>query len=67
MTAWQLVKEGRPFTEMLTTNRFVMTTALKSLYIQIEMPADAPFGNNDADAGLDDRLLGQRRSRSRPR
>ena len=41
MTAWQLVKEGRPFTEMLTTNRFVMTTALKSLYIQIEMPADS--------------------------
>src|SRR6187401_980941 len=40
MTAWQLVKEGRPFTETLTTNRFRMTTALKSLYIQIEMPAD---------------------------
>jgi len=40
LTAWQLVKEGRPFTETLTTNRFRMTTALKSLYIQIEMPAD---------------------------
>jgi hypothetical protein len=42
LTAWQLVKEGRPFTETLTTNRFVMTTGLKSLYIQIEMPPDAP-------------------------
>jgi len=40
MTAWQLVKEGRPFTETLTTRRFVMTTALKSLYVQIEMPPD---------------------------
>ena len=48
LTAWQLVKEGRSFTEVLTTNRFVMTTALKSLYIQTEMPADAPFGNNNA-------------------
>ena len=47
-TAWQLVQEGRPFTEVLTTNRFVMTTALKSLYIQIEMPADAPFNNGSA-------------------
>jgi hypothetical protein len=47
-TAWQLVQEGRPFTEVLTTNRFVMTTALKSLYIQVEMPADAPFGNQNA-------------------
>ena len=40
LTAWQLVKEGRPFTETLTTTRFRMTTALKSLYVQIEMPAD---------------------------
>ena len=40
MTAWQLVKEGRPFTETLTTRRFVMTTALKSLYVQVEMTPD---------------------------
>jgi len=39
-TAWALVKEGRPFTETLTTTRFQMTTALKSLYVQVEMPAD---------------------------
>jgi hypothetical protein len=45
MTAWQLVKEGKPFTDTLTTNRFVMTTALKSLYVQIEMPPDAPRNN----------------------
>ena len=42
LTAWQLVKEGHPFTETLTTNRFVMTTGLKSLYIEVDMPADAP-------------------------
>ncbi|HEY5449437.1 MAG TPA: hypothetical protein VIQ54_11835 [Polyangia bacterium] len=48
LTAWQLVQEGHPFTEVLTTNRFVMTTALKSLYIQVEMPADAPFNNGSA-------------------
>jgi len=47
-TAWQLVKENHSFTDTLTTNRFVMTTALKSLYIQIDMPADAPFGNQSA-------------------
>jgi hypothetical protein len=45
---WQIVQEGRPFTEVLTTNKFVMTTALKSLYIQVEMPADAPFNNGSA-------------------
>jgi hypothetical protein len=47
-TAWQLVKENHSFAETLTTTRFVMTTALKSLYIQVEMPADAPFGNANA-------------------
>jgi len=48
-TAWQLVQEGHPFTETLTTNRFVMTTALKSLYIEVEMPADAPFNNQNSN------------------
>jgi hypothetical protein len=43
MTAWQLVADGRPFTDVLTTQRFMMTTALKSLYLQIEMPNDQPF------------------------
>src|SRR5207302_4602441 len=26
MTAWQLVAEGRPFTDVLTTQKFMMTT-----------------------------------------
>jgi len=40
LTAWELVKDNRPFTDTLTTTRFQMTTALKSLYVQIEMPND---------------------------
>ncbi len=43
ITAWQLVAENRPFSEVLTTNRYMMTTALKSVYLQIEMPNDQPF------------------------
>jgi hypothetical protein len=38
MTAWQLIADGRPFNEVLTTTRFMMTTALKATYLQIEMP-----------------------------
>ncbi|MFZ5890937.1 MAG: hypothetical protein ACOY0T_07795 [Myxococcota bacterium] len=45
LTAWQLVVENRPFSEVLTTRRFMMTTALKSLYVQIEMPNDQPFAS----------------------
>jgi len=40
LTAWALVEDNRPFTETLTTTRFQMTTALKSLYVQIEMAND---------------------------
>jgi hypothetical protein len=43
LTAWQTVVEGRPLTDTVTTQRFMMTTALKSLYIQIEMPDDEPY------------------------
>lgn len=39
-TCLQLIAEGRPFNEVLTTQRFMMTTALQSLYLQIEMPYD---------------------------
>ncbi len=39
-TALALIAEGRPFTDILTTQRFMMTTALKSMYMQIEMPYD---------------------------
>jgi hypothetical protein len=43
LTAWQTVVEKRPFTDVLTTTRYMMTTGLKSLYIQIEMPDDEPY------------------------
>ena len=44
LTAWQMVKEGtEPFSDVLTTQRFVMTTGLLSLYTQIEMPDDEPY------------------------
>lgn len=43
LTAWQTVAEGRPFTDVLSTKRFMLTTALKSLYLQIEMPNDQPY------------------------
>jgi hypothetical protein len=39
-TCLELIAEGRPFSDILTTQRFMMTTALKSLYMQIEMPYD---------------------------
>jgi hypothetical protein len=43
MTTWQTIVEGRPLTDVLTTKRFMLTTALKSLYLQIEMPNDQPY------------------------
>jgi hypothetical protein len=44
LTAWQMVKEGQePFSDVLTTTKFVMTTGLLSLYTQIEMPNDEPY------------------------
>src|SRR4030095_14255806 len=48
LTAWQLVAEQPPFPEVRTTQRFMMTTGLKSLYIQIETVPDAPFGNTNS-------------------
>jgi len=39
-TAIAFVTAGRPMTDLLTTNEFMMTTALKSLYMQIEAPYD---------------------------
>ena len=44
MTAWQMVKEGtEPFSDVLNTKKFMMTTGLMSLYTQIEMPDDEPY------------------------
>src|SRR5260221_4563552 len=42
-TAWDIAAAGRPFTEVLTTPSVMMTTALMSLYIQVEMPNDQPY------------------------
>jgi hypothetical protein len=43
-TAWEMVKEGtEPFSDVLTTQKFLMTTGLLSLYTQIEMPDDEPY------------------------
>jgi hypothetical protein len=42
-TALQLVAEHRPLSDVLTTRRYMLTTGLKSLYLQIEMPNDQPF------------------------
>jgi hypothetical protein len=39
-TCLELIAEGRPLTDILTTTRFMMTTALMSMYMQIEMPYD---------------------------
>lgn len=44
LTAWQLVADGKPFSDVLTSNRYMMTNALKSLYLQIEMPNDGARG-----------------------
>lgn len=44
LTAWQLIADGKPFSEVLTTQRYMMTNALKSLYLQIEMPNDRARG-----------------------
>ena len=43
LTAWEIVAAGEPFTQVLTTQKFRMTTALKSLYLQVEMPNDQPY------------------------
>jgi hypothetical protein len=45
-TAWELFRENRPFTDTLTTTRYQMTTGLKAVYLQIEMPNDQPFAFN---------------------
>lgn len=39
-TALEFVKSGRPMSDLLTTDELMMTTALKSLYMQIEAPYD---------------------------
>jgi hypothetical protein len=43
-TAFDIMEKGQPFNTVLTTRTYMMTTALMSLYIQIENPNDAPLG-----------------------
>ena len=45
-TAIAFVQEGRPLSDLLTTDRFMMTTALKSLYMQIEASNDTASNPN---------------------
>ncbi len=52
-------RRASPFTETLTTNQFVMTTALKSLYIQIEMPRGRAVQQRQRGARLEARLQRQ--------
>jgi hypothetical protein len=42
-TTLGLISEGQPFSSTLTTQKYMMTTGLKSLYLQIEMPNDQPY------------------------
>jgi len=39
-TCLQIISSGQPFTNILTAKQFMMTTALMSMYMQIEMPYD---------------------------
>jgi hypothetical protein len=50
-TALELISEGRPFNEVLTTQRFMLTTALASMYMQIEMPYDIHTQNYKYNQG----------------
>jgi hypothetical protein len=43
-TAFDIMEKAQPFSNVLTTRTYMMTTALMSLYIQIENPNDAPLG-----------------------
>ena len=49
LTAWEIIQSGQPFSDVLTTRKYMMTTALKSLYLQIEMPNDQPFAFNQGN------------------
>ena len=50
LTAWQLVKEGHPFTETLTTNKSLTTGPRASTSRSTRRPTPCP--EHDGDAGL---------------
>ena len=65
LTAWQLVKEGRPFTETLTTHALPDDDrAQEPLRPDRDAGRHEPALDVDDGAQLDDRLFGHRRSRS---
>lgn len=55
-TAWSIVEEGRPFTEIATTRRWMMTTAMMSFLVATDDdPTKGPqhtFYHNDPPAGM---------------
>ncbi|HEY5089845.1 MAG TPA: hypothetical protein VIK30_07740, partial [Polyangia bacterium] len=51
-TCLQIISSGQPFTNILTTKQFMMTTALMSLYMQIEMPYDIHTFNWQFNHGM---------------
>lgn len=55
-TAWNIVEQGRPFTEIATTRRWMMTTAVMSFLIAADDPPNSgpqhTFYNNNPPAGM---------------
>ncbi len=55
-TAWSIVEEGRPFTEIATTRRWMMTTAMMSFLVAVDDdPTKGPqhtFYHNNPPAGM---------------
>lgn len=55
-TAWSIVEEGRPFTEIATTRRWMMTTAMMSFLVAVDddptKGATHTFYHNNPPAGM---------------
>lgn len=55
-TAWAIVEQGRPFTEVATTRRWMMTTAMMSFLVAVDDPPDSgpqhTFYNSNPPAGM---------------
>lgn len=55
-TAWSIVEEGRPFTEVATTRRWMMTTAMMSFLVATDddpnTGAEHTFYHNNGPAGM---------------
>ncbi len=55
-TAWSIVEEGRPFTEVATTRRWMMTTAMMAFLVAVDddptKGAQHTFYHNNPPAGM---------------